>query len=61
LLGAVGLAGRRGEGSRRVLFWQSGDDQLLVEFDEDGAAVGVQIGRWGDPTLWERLLAWWPW
>jgi hypothetical protein len=59
--GVVGLVGRTGELSRRVLFWLCGDDQVLVEFDEDGAAVGVQIGRWGDPTLWELVWSqlWW--
>jgi hypothetical protein len=54
--GRVGLAGKTAEVTRFALFWERGDDQLNVVFDEDGRAVKAEVYRWG-PTLWERLRA----
>jgi hypothetical protein len=55
--GRVGLAGKTAEVTRFALFWERGDDQLGVQFDEDGRAVQADVYRW-EPTLWERFRAW---
>jgi hypothetical protein len=43
---------------RRVLGWEDGEDQLLVEFDGEGRAVKAGVYRWRDQTLWDRCRAW---
>jgi hypothetical protein len=55
--GRVGLAGTTALVTRFALFWERGDDQLNVVFDEDGRAVKADVYRW-TPTLWERFRAW---
>jgi hypothetical protein len=55
--GRVGLAGKTAEVTRFALFWERGDDQLSVEFDEDGGAVKADTYHW-EPTRWERFRAW---
>src|SRR5262245_7616790 len=59
--GAIGEIWREGEGPRRVVYWQRGDDYLFVAFDKDGRAANASVGSWSGPTLSERLRAWWPW
>jgi hypothetical protein len=63
--GVIGKAGRTGEDTRLVAFWQRCDDepvvQLLVEFDEDGRAVSAEVAYWPGPTPWERFRAWLGW
>src|SRR5262249_40162203 len=46
------------DGPQRVVGWEDGEDQLLVEFDGEGHAVKAGVYRWRDPTLWERCRAW---
>jgi hypothetical protein len=58
--GRVGLAGKTAEVTRFALFWERGDDQLNVAFDEDGRAVKADVYRL-TPTLWERFRAWLGW
>jgi hypothetical protein len=55
--GRVGLAGKTAEVTRFALFWERGDDQLNVVFDEDGRAVRAEVYRW-EPTRWDRFRAW---
>jgi hypothetical protein len=55
--GRVGLAGKTAEVTRFALYWERGEDQLGVQFDEDGRAVRADVYRWG-PTPWQRFRAW---
>ena len=55
--GRVGLAGKTAEVTRFALFWERGEDQLSVLFDEDGRAVQADTYRW-TPTRWQRFRAW---
>jgi hypothetical protein len=55
--GGVGLAGKTADVTRFALFWERGEDQLNVVFDEDGRAVKADVYRW-TPTRWQRLRAW---
>jgi hypothetical protein len=58
--GVIGESGRTAEVTRRVLYWEQGEDQLLVEFDEGGRAVEVGTYRW-EPTRWQCFRAWLGW
>jgi hypothetical protein len=57
---SFGRLNRSGEPTGRVLYWEDGDGYLFVDFGEDGRAATTEIRR-DDPTLWERVRAWWPW
>jgi hypothetical protein len=63
--GVIGKAGRTGENTRCVAFWQRCYEepvvQLLVEFDEDGRAVKAEVAYWPGPSLWDRFWAWLGW
>jgi hypothetical protein len=49
--GVIGKTGRTAEVTRRVAFWEEGNVQLLVKFDEDGRATKADTYRW-EPTRW---------
>jgi hypothetical protein len=55
--GRVGPAGKTADVTRFALFWERGEDQLNVVFDEDGRAVRADVYRW-EPTRWQRFRAW---
>jgi hypothetical protein len=55
---ANGVAGGRRERPPHMLYWEYGEGQLLVHFDEDGRAVWAGIDPRFRPFLWERFLEW---
>jgi hypothetical protein len=55
--GMIGKSGRAAEVTRSVAFWEDGDTQLHVEFDEDRRAVKADTYHW-EPTRWDRFRAW---
>jgi hypothetical protein len=52
----------RPEGDGNLLIWDyGGSGTLVVDVNEDGKAAAATTGSRIDPTLWQRLRAWWPW
>jgi hypothetical protein len=55
--GELGEADRNDEVTRRVLYWQDGDDYLFVAFDAGGRADGAEVRRWA--AFLERVRHCW--
>ena len=53
----AGLAGKTAEVTRFAPFWERGEDQLGVQFDEDGRADQADVNYWRDPTAGEQFRA----